>query len=112
MRWEEWQKDTKGAKKDVKREQGGAKKGASNVVVTYRTSSGLKREILVLRAHRTFHGGFVSQQTQTMPDDDDDDYDDDEDDNDVDDEGDDVDDDDEVQERTLFIKMASPLIKH
>ena len=79
--------------KRCKKGGNGCKKGrANNVVVTYRTSSGLKRETLVLRARRTFREGFVAQQTQTTPDNDDDG------------------DDEEVQERTLSIKLASPLI--
>ena len=63
----------------------------------------------MLRARRTFREGFVSQQTQTMPDDDDndDDYDDEYDDYYDDD---DDDDDEEFQERTLSIKLAFPLI--
>ena len=46
--------------------QEGAKKG-QNVVVTYRTSSGLKQGTLELQARRTFRAGFVSRQTQTTP---------------------------------------------
>ena len=52
------------------------KKGGKNVVVTYRTSSGLKRGTLELRGRKTFRAGFVFRQTRTMPGDD---YDDDDD---------------------------------
>ena len=56
----------------------------------------------MLRARRTFHEGFVSQQTQTTPDYDDDyDADDYDDDDGLDDDYDD-DDDEEVQERTFL----------
>ena len=51
-------------KKEAKKR---CKKGGKNVVVTYRTSSGLKRGTLELRERKTFRAGFVSRQTQTTP---------------------------------------------
>ena len=81
------------SKKEAKKR---CKKGGKNVVVTYRTSSGLKRGTLELRGRKTFRAGFVSRQTQTMPDDE---Y-----------EADAATDDDDDDKKTFFIKMTSPLI--
>ena len=68
MRWIDRKKVQK-VQKRCKKGARGCKKGwTNNVVVTYRTSSGLKQGTLALSARRTFREGFVSRQTQTTPD--------------------------------------------
>ena len=65
------QRIAKKAKKRCKKWRKKVPKRGQNILVTYKTSSGLKLGTLVWRERKTFRAGFVSRQTRTTPDNDD-----------------------------------------